>query len=954
MNNRCNRLPGVPVCLWLMVSLKNMNKLVLGLLLALTTFGQTYQIPLHSGITIKMQQGQIDTSGGRYGLVQFSQKLNQKTIDKLRIQGVTPLSFLYMNAWLCAVGPSALSGSAPQTLGIVAVAPWKPEYKISEALRRGEAEPWAFTSDSKIKLLVTFFGDAPESAIAQVLARYGASYGVYATPSVWKIEVQPARIEALIYEPLIQTVEAGPAPIQPLLDRARSSLRVDPVQQIAMPLGLGPPAYLGLSGKGVNIAVCESVYTLHPDFWNHDASGNQTTSRFLNTGSANFHGTHVAGIIGGNGWNSNRGGNLGSAFQWRGMAPEVSLISDCPYGQAQYPIHASNHSYVQSLYGSYNSEAQLTDRYIQGTSGGAYQRPHIWAVANQGIKAQYGTKVGYYSILAPSKNAIGVGAINANDGSLAEFSSLGPTLDGRIKPDVVGPGGNDMLPREFDLTKPVSVDIDFIRIVDGNGQTVRSWEFNTDGDLQGWFTQDFPQIINPRVANGAMSFEFRANQGGYGFVDNVNVTAASDQSIQMRYRIENLPYAPYTMVWLFGWRRQNGQYLDGSLGHEVAVDGQFHTVSFPVGQIGFDLGSDYFPTKVGGWRGTIRSLRIDTPHSPGITSTFNDDGAYLEANGTSQAAPAVTGTVALMLQQFVRQGKWVGSNWVGVDLNLNPPLPSTIKAILIQTALDLVHETSDPRDPPNPDTGQPVLYHRGPDFATGYGLVDAEAAVKLIADGVRTQLIRESEFTAERLHVYELSGLPPADLKVTLAWDDVAGSTSLNELVPHLVNDLDLVLVDPGGNRRYPWTLDPPPIAACVSVDPACKDLDPIRPQDVHPARKAPDHRNNVEQVQVDLPQTSGKWWALVAGHDIQDVLSGPQRYSLASNSALTLRADVLLCDADGNGVVDSKDINAIVAALNSPALGVADPRDSDLDGRITILDARQCVLRCTNLYCVP
>jgi len=38
-------------------------------------------------------------------------------------------------------------------------------------------------------------------------------------------------------------------------------------------------------------------------------------------------------------------------------------------------------------------------------------------------------------------NAIGVGAID-KEGNIAEFSSRGPTPDGRIKPDVVAPGVN--------------------------------------------------------------------------------------------------------------------------------------------------------------------------------------------------------------------------------------------------------------------------------------------------------------------------------------------------------------------------------------------------------------------------------------------------------------------------------------------------------------------------------
>jgi hypothetical protein len=73
--------------------------------------------------------------------------------------------------------------------------------------------------------------------------------------------------------------------------------------------------YLGLSGQDVRIEVGETVYTDHPDFWEYDAAGNATGSRFLNTGSVNFHGTHVAGTIGGHGWNSARQGNTGTDYE---------------------------------------------------------------------------------------------------------------------------------------------------------------------------------------------------------------------------------------------------------------------------------------------------------------------------------------------------------------------------------------------------------------------------------------------------------------------------------------------------------------------------------------------------------------------------------------------------------------------------------------------------------------
>jgi hypothetical protein len=55
----------------------------------------------------------------------------------------------------------------------------------------------------------------------------------------------------------------------------------------------------------------------------------------------------------------------------------------------------------------------------------------------------------------------------------------------------------------------------------------------------------------------------------------------------------------------------------------------------------------------------------------------------------------------------------------------------------------------------------------------------------------------------------------------------------------------------------------------------------------------------------------------------------------------------------DGNNIIDITDIRAITAARGTPA-APGDVRDADGDGVITVLDARQCVLRCTNSRCAP
>jgi hypothetical protein len=56
--------------------------------------------------------------------------------------------------------------------------------------------------------------------------------------------------------------------------------------------------------------------------------------------------------------------------------------------------------------------------------------------------------------------------------------------------------------------------------------------------------------------------------------------------------------------------------------------------------------------------------------------------------------------------------------------------------------------------------------------------------------------------------------------------------------------------------------------------------------------------------------------------------------------------------DVNGDNVVDRADINAIIAGLSRPAQCVSDPRDMDRDSRITVIDARRAVTRCTYPLC--
>jgi len=223
-----------------------------------------------------------------------------------------------------------------------------------------------------------------------------------------------------------------------------------------------------------------------------------------------------------------------------------------------------------------------------------------------------------------------------------------------------------------------------------------------------------------------------------------------------------------------------------------------------------------------------------------IWSTIPTD-TYYGNCGTSMAAPVVSGTIALMWEQFRKGSR--------PELT---PLPSTFKAILIQTAVDL-EET-------------------GPDFKTGYGKINATASINTIIES--DNIIIEDNISTDEVDSYTMNVPSDAtELKVTLVWDDVAGTPYA---VKELINDIDLVIVDPCGVIYFPWLLD--------SDNPSS------------PATTGIDSLNNVEQVYVSNP-IEGIWEINVMGYSIPNPV---QDYSLVYKS--------IQQDSDEDGIPDSND----------------------------------------------
>ncbi|MGC6523394.1 MAG: S8 family serine peptidase [Flavobacteriaceae bacterium] len=164
-------------------------------------------------------------------------------------------------------------------------------------------------------------------------------------------------------------------------------------------------------------------------------------------------------------------------------------------------------------------------------------------------------------------------------------------------------------------------------------------------------------------------------------------------------------------------------------------------------------------------------------YSPVSTSTTS----YGNYSGTSMAAPNVAGSI-LLLQQYYN------------DINNNFMRSSTLKGLVCHTADD--------------DSSRV-----GPDAIYGWGLLNVKTASETILDASNgNAMIMEGTLLDGESYTTTFSASSDGPISATLCWTDPAGTPqngSSNSTTPALVNDLDLVLIDPNGfNNYYAWRLN--------------------------------------------------------------------------------------------------------------------------------------------------
>ena len=830
----------------------------------------------------------VAASGGQWIqlILRLSEVPTPSTWQQLAANGIAQVSFLGDGNFIVRMTlPPQSRATLVQNLraaGGVALTPLLPPDKISPRVTRGHYEEWAYDRTSDLlKVVVLFFPETPASKVRTLLqlAHRGTEPPAALGPLAWGIQIHPADAQPLSEFEEVHDIDVGPAPKLPLLNDARWKTGVEEAQKIDLTAS-GSLYTQGLSGKGVRISTSETFLD-HDDFWNHDATGARTTQRWIGSCAPNTdpngHGAMTAGIALGNGFLSSARG--GTSYQWRGVAPEA--LFDC--GGSEDIV---SRSFVQT-FGAYDSNAAGIDDRIRGDSGGDL-RPQVWAVANQGIHSQYGIQVGYYSVYAPAKNSIAVANLSAATLRWM-FSSIGPTWDGRIKPDLSAPGTKEGFPEE---KSQLLVDIDYVKL-NLNSSAAMTWSFNglawTGGwgqsDIDGtWWTQSnvgpISQLTGPTEAlhvpllrtGREMIGTLRQPDGA----TLLSVNGGGQDTLEIRYRVEeDLLWRPGQAT--FSWTADRYNYVFFDVTFDLVADGAWHTAIVPVG------------AETGWQMNGINLIRIGFG-GPAMLRAGPVE-KYAGAGGSSAAAPMVSGAIALLMDQMVQKfGVVLGQRtvnspfWFGAP-GTGVPLPSTFKALLIHGAQDLAYQPHADEEN-NPDTQAKTIYHNGPDLVTGYGSIDiAESARVVAAHSTLQPSVVERSISNGASHTYTIT-VPPsprAPLKVTLAWDDKSANPLFDEVAPHLVNDLDLTLKDPNGNTHYPYSIDQPYSPSVPPPDPnsdypSVVEPEPVLAANIHPARQDKLNKlDNVEQVFVPNPQP-GVWTVQVRGAQLW---VPPQKYSL-------------------------------------------------------------------------
>lgn len=412
--------------------------------------------------------------GGAWYLVRFSDRITQADRDALEAVGARALQYYPDNSYLAWLAPGG-SRLATRVPGVADAHTLAPEAKI---------DPHLDLTGGPRPIVATVYGARLGTALSAIERRFevAAIHPVPGAPLQDVIVVEaPSAAPELARRPEVLYVGPGPSAPAPLDEVSDQILAGNLTGSTTSP---GYEQFLqsvGLSGEGVRVSIVDTGVDPHPDLAARIVENIHYTA--WPTGEPvdlGGHGTHVAGITGGNPTSFpaiDRVDDSNGFLYGLGVAPEVELVNQAALSIAasgllcnvlwppDYPwsrltedsLDAGAHIWNASWWTCENSRAEYIEsarvfdmlaRDGDTRAEGAQPYTFVFAAGNSGPRDS--------SIGSPSaaKNLITVGAtVNARGGgnpnSMAGFSSRGPMADGRVGPTISAPGESIISTRSF-------------------------------------------------------------------------------------------------------------------------------------------------------------------------------------------------------------------------------------------------------------------------------------------------------------------------------------------------------------------------------------------------------------------------------------------------------------------------------------------------------------------------
>ena len=439
---------------------------------------------------------EAEEAGPEYYIIQFDGPVKENWKAALKAQGAALYDYIPDFAFVARVDASVLE-TIRNLPHVHWVGEYRPSYKLSrKALDkqlegRTAADPESGDAVALLKVII-FPGEDMDRITGHILSMNGEVIQE-SIRNRWDssliIRLPAESIEKL---GLIRGIKwIAPAPRR----RLYNNVSTDVIR------ARSPRTQHHLYGEGQTIGVCDSGLDigendpkrLHKDFL--DGKGESRVVRLFDASGGDMpvpdtegHGTHVSGSVLGNGTRS--GSDPAScdypAKCFSGMAPRAQLVFHAMEMEWILPLpldemldqsrtagaNLHTNSWGDSLASAYSSESKELDQYVWD------HRDFLvfFAAGNDGVDKDADGVIDLYSMASPAsaKNCMTVGASEGNrpsgcgldatwgeDGpyefsadpikadhvsnrpdGMAAFSSRGPVLDGRYKPDLIAPGTN--------------------------------------------------------------------------------------------------------------------------------------------------------------------------------------------------------------------------------------------------------------------------------------------------------------------------------------------------------------------------------------------------------------------------------------------------------------------------------------------------------------------------------